>query len=874
MALAAGACRRGDATLAAARLHRLLGAAPLPGAEFGALASTIVQASGSPGWVGLSSDGSLTLFGKRVTLLLDGSRLKLPSRSASDGIRRIVLPLGWQRANIVTASSASVPLIGSPIDIKALLHIEGCVTRDGDGLEGWVTHPNDPDSPVKLGLFRDGDSDAFMTIVAEEEIALPEGNALPVRRFSIDSASLLRASAHSAEACILRGPNGQIVPGGIILPRRPRRSAGSASRGAVRRQATAPLAIVLPLAGELADMAGFLESLAGTSETTRPLVFAVAAGEIRSDLAAMVHDAGVTLLPGPVRSVPAALDAGLRHVLACAEPRDVLVLDAPCPLPPELLAGLTAALRAAPDIGIAQPVTGHAHAAGRAGLLQPVDAVVSHCVAISHACLAGMHDTGAPLLRHDRFVTGAAALTEFSLRAAHESWRSVLAGDAHLPPAPLLESDLVEAALATRDAATLTLLHPNAARALARAADTNAALHRQLAISAWKKGPHRPSVILVTHADGGGVERVVRERAKSLQAEGKRAIVIRPATSAGGQQAWSASDDAVFAHSILLFRAPDELELLEDLLRACRPVLVELHHAASHTADIAGLARRLGVPYDFFGHDYAEICPRVTLVGGAGRYCGEPSDVTECDDCIADHGARIGAGSGAETGMRESVAALRARSGLMLQGARRVVVPSADGARRLRRYFPSLSPIVSPWQDDRELAKDVPRSPFRAAGRTNRDPITVCIAGALGQDKGYEVILACARDAARRKLDVVFTLVGHTIDDARLLDTGRVFITGRYQEEEAVALIRAQRADLGFLPSVWPETWCYALSALWQAGLWTLAFALGAPAERIAATGAGRTVPLGMPAARLNDYMLGLVPASGAASRRLAASHG
>jgi hypothetical protein len=107
-------------------------------------------------------------------------------------------------------------------------------------------------------------------------------------------------------------------------------------------------------------------------------------------------------------------------------------------------------------------------------------------------------------------------------------------------------------------------------------------------------------------------------------------------------------------------------------------------------------------------------------------------------------------------------------------------------------------------------------------------------------------------------------VVGHTIDDDRLIATGRVFVTGRYEEHEAVALIRAQHADIGFLPSVWPETWCYALSALWQSGLWTLAFALGAQAERIAATGAGRVVPLGVPAGRLNDMFCAIPGKAGA----------
>jgi hypothetical protein len=70
-----------------------------------------------------------------------------------------------------------------------------------------------------------------------------------------------------------------------------------------------------------------------------------------------------------------------------------------------------------------------------------------------------------------------------------------------------------------------------------------------------------------------------------------------------------------------------------------------------------------------------------------------------------------------------------------------------------------------------------------------------------------------------------------------------------------VALIGAQRPDLGFLPSVWPETWCYSLSLLWQAGLWPVAFDLGAQGARVSARGVGTLLPAGLPAARINDVL-------------------
>jgi glycosyltransferase involved in cell wall biosynthesis len=135
------------------------------------------------------------------------------------------------------------------------------------------------------------------------------------------------------------------------------------------------------------------------------------------------------------------------------------------------------------------------------------------------------------------------------------------------------------------------------------------------------------------------------------------------------------------------------------------------------------------------------------------------------------------------------------------------------------------------------------------------------VVGAIGIEKGYDMLLACARDAAKRNLDLRFHLVGHSCDDRRLLATGRVLITGRYEERDVAGLIEQQQAQLAWLPSLWPETWSYTLTQVWRAGLNVLAFDIGAPAERIRCTGRGWIVPLGLTPERLNDRMLKLDPA-------------
>jgi glycosyltransferase involved in cell wall biosynthesis len=134
----------------------------------------------------------------------------------------------------------------------------------------------------------------------------------------------------------------------------------------------------------------------------------------------------------------------------------------------------------------------------------------------------------------------------------------------------------------------------------------------------------------------------------------------------------------------------------------------------------------------------------------------------------------------------------------------------------------------------------------------------VAVIGAIGVDKGFDVLLDCARDVASRDLAMEFVVVGYTVDDEKLIETGCVFITGAFAPEEATALIRAQFADLAFLPSIWPETWCYALSDAWAAGLPAAVFDIGTPPARIRAAGHGWVLPLGLPAHRVNDALLHL----------------
>jgi glycosyltransferase involved in cell wall biosynthesis len=328
---------------------------------------------------------------------------------------------------------------------------------------------------------------------------------------------------------------------------------------------------------------------------------------------------------------------------------------------------------------------------------------------------------------------------------------------------------------------------------------------------------------------------VVNERVSALRDSGYRPVVLRAADGL------CEVDDGSGNFPNLRFALPAEFAALRRLLAMGRPDAAEVHHLLGHDHSILRLFAELGIPYDVWIHDYAWFCARLSFITGDGYFCGE-AEPDICTACVAKWGSEL----------QETIApaALRRRSAADLLGARTVVVPSADVARRVSRHAPGCHPVIRPWE-----AEPAP-VPYRAPPPRNRRRVAVI--GAIGIDKGYDVLLACAKDAATRKLDLEFVVVGFTVNDEALLETNRVFITGMFTSGEAVPLIRAQAADLAFLPSIWPETWCYALSDAWAGGLPAAVFDIGTPPARVRAARRGWVLPLGLPAPRVNDALLSL----------------
>ncbi len=852
LALASVRHRQAAFEAGAGALERALSGHAWPGTPpLDELATQIARGAGYPGWCGCTAEGRLVIHAEGARIQADGAAMR--ERNVALGVREITVTVGGR------------PLLGSPLRIASMRRVEGIVAAVAGGLEGWAWHPGAPGRDPVLSVRAGGR--VLATVTPRDQDMMAASALARPRRFRV-AAGVLEGVA----GLVTVTTDGGVLLGSPLTLAPPVPWVGGDAR---MKPATAepgrPVAVVVPVFGQAALVAACLDSvLAHLPAGCRVIVIDDASpdGATRAVLAARQGRRVTLIRHAENRGFPASANTGMGAALALRRRHDVVLLNSDTRVTAGWLDGLRALVHADDAAGTATPLSNDATilsypdvaggnpvpddlaqwgawaAAANRGRAVEIPTAVGFCMYIRHECLRG---TG--LFREDAFAQGYGEENDFCRRAARLGWTHLAAPGVFVAHAGGQSFGAGRAALIERNLTTLEALHPGYHGLIAKfqKRDPLAPARRRMDVVRWRDGGQPGAVLMITHGSGGGVERVVRERGAAIRATGLRPVVLRSVIAREGAAGYIHGlcqvEEAGRADAFpnLRFRLPRQLAGLARLLAADRPQRIELHHLVGHDHAVTDLARRLHVPLDIHVHDYASFCRRISLVTGRGRYCGEPADSADCDACVALSGHNL-----SET---IAAAALWARSADDFAQARRVVVPSADAAARLRRHFPGLAPELEPLEDDSHYP---PVQGFVGA------PRHIGIIGGIGVEKGYDVLLACARDAAARDLNLRFTVFGHTSGDDALLDTGRVFVTGPYQETEALALIRSHDVQLAWQPSIWPETWCFTLGLAWRAGLHVAAFDLGAPAERIRQTGRGWLMPLGIPPAAINSLFLGL----------------
>ncbi|HEX3098680.1 MAG TPA: glycosyltransferase [Usitatibacter sp.] len=300
---------------------------------------------------------------------------------------------------------------------------------------------------------------------------------------------------------------------------------------------------------------------------------------------------------------------------------------------------------------------------------------------------------------------------------------------------------------------------------------------------------------------GGGVDRHVRDIVRGLPR---------------GHLVWHVSDRAEVlelpreGRSLPLDPAAvdREPEIAARFLRGHGVGILHVHSlGAAARARAAALARRVGLPFIVTLHDVLFLRP----------------DALERDGDLAPD--------------REWLAATSA----FLRSAAAVVAPSEYIAELARRHVPGLDVAIVPnGSPPRRAVAAIPDPRPEFAARRPR--AVAMVLGAIGPHKGSAMLEALGAPLAGSGIAIV--VIGYL--DAQVTPGWRgahLFVHGAYGDDEVPGLVRAYGARVALFPNRAPESFSYALSDLWDAGVPALVPAAGALGERVRRHGGGWILP-------------------------------
>ncbi|HLV99363.1 MAG TPA: glycosyltransferase [Ktedonobacterales bacterium] len=264
------------------------------------------------------------------------------------------------------------------------------------------------------------------------------------------------------------------------------------------------------------------------------------------------------------------------------------------------------------------------------------------------------------------------------------------------------------------------------------------------------------------------------------------------------------------------------------LLKALDPGLMHIHHTLYFPpAFVVALIRWRG-PKVFTIHDYYALCPNHTLLNDHGAFCHVPEQ-RECARC-----ARQLFQTGDETPQRQ-----RALHQQLIDSVDAVLAPSQAALTIFRKGIrvPDYKTHVFPHP---MLALKL--RPTTQAVAPTHSGTTQLIVGFIGYNSAVkgntlvdDIIKRCAHDPIR------FVAIGNLANT--FPPSAKVISTGIYERGDVLDLIKRHHLDVMVIASQGAETYSFTLSETWMAGVPAIVGPLGAPAERVANSGAGLVAP-------------------------------
>ncbi|WP_454021119.1 glycosyltransferase [Azospirillum sp. Marseille-Q6669] len=339
------------------------------------------------------------------------------------------------------------------------------------------------------------------------------------------------------------------------------------------------------------------------------------------------------------------------------------------------------------------------------------------------------------------------------------------------------------------------------------------------------------TVLLFDHAGHGGAATFRAKEIARLHAQGQAVLLVRPTR----QPVLGMPDEAVdieLLHKEATFRFPAnglaDLGSLVSALPLSEIVvssLVDHPNAVALMEFIRTLRSGQRVPLRVLHHDYLPVCPSLNLIDAEDRFCGVPSP-ERCRECApANRHFRRREGDNGPAAGSFDIKAYRRTWQDFFDLADRHVFFSRSALAVVRRAFTLRDERVRiiPHLADHVIVSPLPTPAAAPLAR-------VAVIGGINVAKGSKILDAMVRLADTHQLPLRFELFGN-ID--RPIDSPRFHDNGRYEPDDLARRLAMRGCHAVFLPSVWPETYCYVLDEVAGLGLPVGVFDIGAPAERL-----------------------------------------
>ena len=316
----------------------------------------------------------------------------------------------------------------------------------------------------------------------------------------------------------------------------------------------------------------------------------------------------------------------------------------------------------------------------------------------------------------------------------------------------------------------------------------------------------RSSVLHLSAAEGGGVDRYIREvaggahRRHLLWHVGSGIDVIEDIAAQQFRPLSQAVEDPIAASA------------LAEWLRSNAVGMVHLHGLGERCRDRLSLLQSVrATPWVVTLHDLTFIDPHAF----AGR-------------------------------MFEPDFAWIAEVSDTLSRAATVIAPSLYIRELALRHFPTLQcEVISPGI---RTPQQSTRASAPAEFAALRPVHVVAVIGAIGPHKGSRLLDALVNRL--HETDIGIVVIGYI--DSQLFQgwraPGRCYVHGPYVDAELPGLIAAYNVDVALFPNRLPESFSYTLSEVWAAGIPVIVPEEGALAERVSRHGGGWILPAHFPA--------------------------